>query len=437
MLIIFSWALSCGQNHHITESSSLVEPAISISSELLNLGNNTITGSCAGSGNINLTIQDTTFSPIGPCICSGTSFSCTINITKIPCSDDPLQVSGTLSTASDITSLDIDFDGDGVKNSSDLDDDNDGILDSSYNLGDMESYTEALTAPASNFASNAAYTKITGSPDLHTGNPTPLFGVNIPPNTGNNYLAFHSTVAVGTRFETWSLELAEPFAIGEEIQVSFDVLVLDPGSRAWNNPSDIFIYGGSFAGDENILLSSVSTGASHLDGWLPRAFSTILTTAISHITVYNVSHATNESYVGMDNIQIKKLFDTSSHKCDADTDDDGLTDLAESGDAAGIAADINGDGMIDLSEGVDSDNDGIMDVFEDGNLLNNTGTVAIDTDNDIRTNLFDLDSDADAATDLFESGHVAGNAADLNTNGSIDDTESSDSDGDGLMDVFE
>ena len=93
--------------------------------------------------------------------------------------------------------------------------------------------------------------------------------------------------------------------------------------------------------------------------------------------------------------------------------------------------------MIDLSEGVDSDNDGIMDVFEDGNLLNNTGTVAIDTDNDIRTNLFDLDSDADAATDLFESGHVAGNAADLDTNGSIDDTESSDNDGDGLMDVFE
>ena len=61
--------------------------------------------------------------------------------------------------------------------------------------------------------------------------------------------------------------------------------------------------------------------------------------------------------------------------CDLDSDNDGISDLVESGDAAGIALDANGDGTIDLTEGVDTDGDGLIDVFEDGDLAADIGTI--------------------------------------------------------------
>jgi len=393
LLIIFSWALSCGQNYHITTNSSsvplptedleppFVEPSITIVSPRLNLGGNTISGACTGNGTISLSIQDTLFTDSGPCNCNGSSFSCSINITKIPCSDDPLEVTADLASATDSANLEIDFDNDGVINSLDLDDDNDGTLDHRYNYGDIESYSESFPGSGT-LASVPPFTTVNGSVDRHTGNPTPMFNVNTPPISGNNYIAFHSRNN-GQKLETWSIALAAPFNAGEKIKINMHVLVLDPGFRSWNNPSDIFFYGGTSSGDESILVGSVSTAASHLDGWIPKVIETTLTQTITHLTVYNVSHAVNESYVGIDGLGISKPFNTGG-QCDIDTDNDGQTDLMESQFTAGIAADINNDGMIDLNESVDSDSDGIMDIFEGSDLSLNSGVLPIDTDSDVR-----------------------------------------------------
>ena len=69
--------------------------------------------------------------------------------------------------------------------------------------------------------------------------------------------------------------------------------------------------------------------------------------------------------------------------CDLDSDNDGISDLVESGDAAGIALGRQtADGTIDLTEGVDTDGDGLMDIFEDGDLTADIGTVAVDSDGD-------------------------------------------------------
>ena len=123
--------------------------------------------------------------------------------------------------------------------------------------------------------------------------------------------------------------------------------------------------------------------------------------------------------------------DSVNNRVDLDSDNDGISDLYESGDAAGIALDTNNDGTLDLSEAVDSDGDGLMDVFEDGNLATNTGTTAVNTDGDDLADYLDLDSDNDTIADTIEarltSGYVANDG----------DVSNDDSDGDGVIDMFD
>ena len=159
---------------------------------------------------------------------------------------------------------------------------------------------------------------------------------------------------------------------------------------------------------------------------------------------------------------------------DLDSDNDGLTDLFEAGgtdaDNNGIVdnfVDANGDGMDDAvfalplalgdfdGDGIpdyldlDSDNDGLSDLFEttgtqfdadgDGAIddivdldLNGLSDVAdinavVDTDINGFANHLDLDSDGDGASDLAEVG-----GDDINGDGLVDSF--TDSDGDGVQD---
>ncbi len=181
--------------------------------------------------------------------------------------------------------------------------------------------------------------------------------------------------------------------------------------------------------------------------------------------------------------------DSNDDYLDLDSDNDGLSDVSESG-----GDDVNGDGEIDVQgdittnpidtdgdmvpdhEDLDSDNDGLSDVIEsgfadndgDGKLdgsSNDMGLVSgiinndpIDTDGDMVPDHEDLDSDNDGLSDVGESGgtDVDGNgeadgAADVNgvvggviNNSPIDtdgdmvpDHEDLDSDNDGLSDASE
>ena len=54
--------------------------------------------------------------------------------------------------------------------------------------------------------------------------------------------------------------------------------------------------------------------------------------------------------------------------CDLDSDNDGISDLVESGDAVAIAADTDGDGMVSVAEAAtagltDADGDGVLDAL--------------------------------------------------------------------------
>ena len=104
--------------------------------------------------------------------------------------------------------------------------------------------------------------------------------------------------------------------------------------------------------------------------------------------------------------------DTIGDHLDLDSDNDGISDLIESGQDASI---------------VDTDNDGVHDGGVDGNgvpIAAGGGVTPVDTDNDTVNDVIDLDSDADGIPDAVEalatagyvsSGH-AGNAANNGVN---------------------
>ncbi|TND03509.1 MAG: hypothetical protein FD123_3930 [Bacteroidetes bacterium] len=108
---------------------------------------------------------------------------------------------------------------------------------------------------------------------------------------------------------------------------------------------------------------------------------------------------------------------------DLDSDNDGISDLIESGRPS--ADDANSDGVLD---GPDSDNDGILDQAD----TNNGGSFVNappDTDGDSHPDYTDLDSDNDGINDIIESGNEL---ADANSDGVVD---GADTDDDGIMDA--
>jgi hypothetical protein len=100
---------------------------------------------------------------------------------------------------------------------------------------------------------------------------------------------------------------------------------------------------------------------------------------------------------------------------DLDSDNDGIADLVEAG-----GVDTNGDGRVDGS--ADTDNDGLIDIYD-----SNNGGVAIanlDTDGDGIKNAYDLDSDNDGLPDVVEAG-----GSETNNDGLIDNIIDTDLDG--------
>ena len=128
--------------------------------------------------------------------------------------------------------------------------------------------------------------------------------------------------------------------------------------------------------------------------------------------------------------------------CDLDSDNDGISDLYESGSAAGIAADTNNDGTISLAEAAaanggvaDADGDGLLDIFDadvtDTSAAASVGTIAVDSDSDGVQDYLDLDSDNDLIADTIEARPTAGYVA---NDGDVSDN---DADGDGVIDIFD
>ena len=84
-----------------------------------------------------------------------------------------------------------------------------------------------------------------------------------------------------------------------------------------------------------------------------------------------------------------------------------------------------------MAEDADSDDDGIIDIFEDGTLTANAGTTPVDSNSDALPDYLDLDSDADGIADTIEARPTA---AYIGNDGDVSDD---DTDGDGVIDIFD
>ena len=152
---------------------------------------------------------------------------------------------------------------------------------------------------------------------------------------------------------------------------------------------------------------------------------------------------------------VQKTRDTDQDRVDntvdLDSDNDGISDLYES-QAIARAADQNDDGFVNEAESLawlqahvsssivdgDANNDGLMDVFDPNyNTLDTSsslGTAAANSDTDSVGDYLDLDSDNDGIADVVEAHPTLGYIASYGNDGDVSDN---DADGDGVVDRFD
>lgn len=122
-----------------------------------------------------------------------------------------------------------------------------------------------------------------------------------------------------------------------------------------------------------------------------------------------------------------------------DSDSDGTADYLDTdsdgnciGDAEEVAEDLDGDLLLDFAD-LDDDGDNILDTVEIG-----ADCGAPDHDNDGTADFHDLDSDGDSVDDVYEAGTSAWDTTPRDTDGDgYPDYLDDDSDGDGLSDNYE
>jgi large repetitive protein len=279
--------------------------------------------------------------------------------------------------ASDWHKVLIDTDGDLIDNLTDLDDDNDGILDltedgapatgpGTLSLRYLFDSSFAATTPA--LATVASATAITLPAGKTSTNVSLGFqsGVRVSSYTAisyldavakNDYVEFSFTTGAGlVNNSIVGMDLAS----GGASTYNFTI-VLNPGTAneqvIVSNSSvtangNVGFYPGTLAGDIRLQAGTTYTARMYL--YAASGSSPVL----EDMRFFFASAANNDTDDdGVVNSQ------------DLDSDNDGISDLYESKGGTGVALnDINNDGTITIADGatsmVDANNDGVMDIYQ-------------------------------------------------------------------------
>jgi gliding motility-associated-like protein len=365
-----------------------------------------------------------------------------------------------------------DTDGDGVPDTMDLDDDNDGILDVDENSGSTQGNnlivngglnapnTDVFTIPnmwqwiplsspiceANSTSPNSASPNVTtiNGPSIGSGIVgTPQEGTSFISGlyqyypAGSNTLIFHEGIR-----QTVNLVAGVTYTMTfyqANVQQSNAV----DGTGYWRvflenqqiHQSDATIPNTSF---NNVNLT-----------WVFQSFTFTPTTSGPQLLQFlpfdddtNVD-VPNGVRLGIDNITLTTAVAVASddvdldlipNVLDLDSDNDGISDLQESG-LDNTIFDPDGNGVIDGASFTDADNDGLADAIE-AIYGENTSVTPVDStfDEDSLQNFVDLDSDGDTIPDAVE----AQTTQNFNTNFSNDgDVTNDDTDGDGVIDIYD
>ncbi len=240
-----------------------------------------------------------------------------------------------------------DTDGDGIPNYLDLDSDNDGILDivesGNQTAINLDTNNDGVIDPSNSFGSN-------GLADAVEGGSDGAAPVDDPVDTDNdgipNYLDLDSD-------NDGILDIVES---GNQTAINLDT-----------NNDGVIDLTNSFG--NNGLADAVEGGS---DGAAPV-----------------------DDPVDTDN-------DGTPNYLDLDSDNDGISDIVESGNQTAINLDTNNDGVIDPANSFG--NNGLADAVEGGSDGAAPVDDPIDTDNEGIPNYLDLDSDNDGCVDALEGG---------------------------------
>jgi gliding motility-associated-like protein len=410
-----------------------------------------------GSGFVDLSISTPEFTPVVPGIyklvgivtCSGL----VLESVEVPISICP-----------------DDADNDGIIDNIDIDNDNDGILNCAESNGDVILDISNTNQPQLLFNNGAINSSLatgqftqsstSGITNTFTGTTNGNFISTVnPAATAQSNYEITFTEAVHVLF---SEDTTLPNSITDGAYFVIKVLQNDRNITLQDPDNKLLIdtdFDGVFESNVNFISGSeihfkFNTSPT---GTIPYTFSANTIEGISF--THHLANVTSASvYRGNLSLTCFKRdtdADGVEDAFDLDTDNDGIPDIIES----------LGNNNLALS-GIDVDNNGLDDVF-------NSNSLPIDTDTDMAADYMDLDSDNDGIYDLFETdqqtllldadfnGIVDGTATDFGTNGWIDAAETSpdsglisyilndvdgdlnysyldsDSDGDGCSDVIE
>ena len=308
-----------------------------------------------------------------------------------------------------------DRDNDGIIDNIDIDNDNDGILNCTESRGDVVIDIANINTPQLIFQDGSINSTIPSSTYTQSNS-----SGNINSFTGTSTGNFSSNVSSGINSENnYSISLTEPinFKLSEDtsiIHTSVDgeffiarispvnknITLVDPDDRLLidSNFDGIFETGITIISGSEIRfkINPTPTGttpykffANQIDGFSFIHKLENITTASSFTANISLTCFKNDN--DLDGIQ---------DAFDLDSDNDGIPDSIE-----------NQGALVTLS-GIDADLNGLDDVF-------NISTLPIDTDNDTVLDFYDLDSDNDGIFDLIETGQL-GTLSDTDLNGVVD-----------------
>ncbi len=320
-----------------------------------------------------------------------------------------------ISTEIPISICPDDIDNDGIIDNIDIDNDNDGILNCAESRGDVVLDLSDTRPPILRFqdgdtnntiaTNNITTNRITtGNSSVRlTGTGNIISDIDQDTNAENNY-SISFTENVNIKFEE-DTSITHTNVDGE-----FFIVIITPLNKNITlvDPDNRLLVDSNFDGIFETGVSMISGSEIRFrinpnpNGTTPYRFFANQVDGLSFVHLVENSNTTS-SFTGNISLTCFKQdndFDGIKDEFDLDSDNDGIPDFIEN------------TGILTPLSGVDANNDGLDDIY-------NNNIMPIDTDGDTVPDFHDLDSDNDGITDLIETGEL-GLLSDTDLNGIVD-----------------
>ncbi|PCH76054.1 MAG: hypothetical protein COB98_07345 [Flavobacteriaceae bacterium] len=311
-----------------------------------------------------------------------------------------------------------DTDGDGVGDLIDLDDDNDGVLDiDEKKIIVCDSKVNWTNFSASGLGAYPGTSNLAEGKLEYEGE---SFNVTVDYGADTMWLENGTHGGANSKFVDYDISEATPkslhFRNTNTITVTFDRAVSNPvflfasangRNIQWPSTTEVIALK-EYNLNTSTYVSSGSSGNAAMIGIIKETKSVFTITILSSEfrTSFNVGFLCKNQSLDIDTDS-----DGIPNRLDLDSDNDGCSDAVEAGNT--LASDNN---ITDYPTGIDVNNNGLLDKFEDGtsgninyisrystNALSNLLNACLDSDNDGVGDLIDLDDDNDGIRDSDES----------------------------------